>query len=155
MLNDNLNKSYESIIQEIKDIEDNTTKEDNNIDNNINEIISIMDKEEEKLESLDFEKSKGAKIYKPNSNTVIFLTNAESYLFRGINFISFSPLEFQCIVEIKKDTNIDDINNNKDKPINNNNINDNNKNTSSRKKRKGFSLDSNHPLTKFGYKGFL
>ena len=138
MLNDNLNKSYESIIQEIKDIEDNTTKEDNNIDNNINEIISIMDKEEEKLESLDFEKSKGAKIYKPDSNTVIFLTNAESYLFRGINFISFSPLEFQCIVEIKKDANIDDVNNNKDKSINNNNLNNNNKNSTSRKREKDF-----------------
>ena len=135
VLNDNLNKSYKYIIKEIKDIKDNTTEDINNIDNNINEIISIIDEEKEKLEYLDIEKLKGAKVYKPTSNKYIFLTNAKSYLFRGINFISLSPLEFECIVEIKKDTNIDDIDNKIDEYINNNNINSKNKTTNSRKKK--------------------
>ena len=83
-------------------IEENKSEEniEENIENNIKEILKLV--EEDEIDKEEFGKSKGAKMYKVNKDSIVFLTQAESYIFRGEHFKEFTPLEFECIVEIKK-----------------------------------------------------
>ena len=83
-------------------------------------------------------------IYKIDENNCFFLSQWESYLFRGNNFEHYSPLEFECIIEIKKDIYVSDNAGEADlerKP--------------GRRKISSFDLDSKNKLTKHSYKGFI
>jgi hypothetical protein len=70
---------------------------------------------------------RGVRMYKINDQ-LVFLSQAESYIHRGSFFEAFSPLEFECIVDLK----IKDENNVKIRR--------------GRKKRNRFPLGENHPL---------
>ena len=109
-----------------------------NINDAINEIDTLL--EEEDIECEKENKGKSSTMYKVNNNTTIFLTQVESYLNRGIHFEKYSPLEFESIVDIKKN-------------IIEGNIKDND--SWKRQKRIGFELGKNHPLNKYGYKGYI
>ena len=84
----------------------NTLEEEK--ENNIEEIVQLVDEEE--IQNEKNTNKKGAKMYKVNDKCIVFLTQEDNYMFRGKHFKIFDPLEFECIVELKKDTSIQQTN---------------------------------------------
>ena len=103
----------------------------------IDEVKELMDNDE--ITALESGASSESKIIKVSDGEFVFFSQVESCINRGKNFEQHSPVEFECIVEIKKCAENEDDEEKK----------------RGRKKHKGMDLAEKHPLAKHGCKGCI
>ena len=78
---------------------------------------------------------------KIDDSDMVFMAEVESYVNRKVHFVNYSPLEFECIVELLKEKEPSD-----------------NSDAASKKRRVknlNFNLGNNYPLQKCSIKAFL
>ena len=124
----------------------------------IDKISSAIDNEES--ESLESKMSTGARMIPVEEGKVVFLSQLESYIHRGPSFENYSPIEYECIVDIQKLTEDDTSKDDKKKENCNKNDETNKeiiveKKKITRKKRVAHDLGKDHPLAKYNYKGYI
>ena len=71
------------------------------IEDELTNLTKIL--EDNKWEEAGNKYSCGARIFKVDGNECVFIIQVESHVSRGQSFSNFSPLEFECAVEFKKE----------------------------------------------------
>ena len=82
---------------------DNDHGDDNigDVENMLNEIISEVERDDEDSAGRKTSGKRGGTRTYNIDGKLVFITQAESFKHRGIHFEAFSPLEFECIVDIR------------------------------------------------------
>ena len=95
------NVTYRDNLENLEnDEDDGEEKPVKDNDTFINECLDQLEKNIPRAEKSD--SSGGTTSYKLSDDTIIFLSQAESYMGRGPHFENYSQIEFECIVELKK-----------------------------------------------------
>lgn len=134
-------KTYESVLTEgdLHGCETNEDKVYDQVEDAIEELIHVANESDNgKVSDTNHNHGCGARTFYINGK-VIFVTQAETYFHRGECFKDYTPIEFECIVDIL--------------PVKDN-VDEQNKKKRGRPQREGFPFASTYPL--FGrYLGYI